>query len=86
MSELTQIYAWESGFPSGFFGGFISLFILLMAWSIVWKGLALWRAATRREKGWFIAFMVINTAGVLEILYLYVFGKAKEKNTTPEVK
>lgn len=44
--------------------------ILLLVWSLGWKGLALWYAAKRDEKWWFIAFMVINTVGILEILYL----------------
>ena len=56
---------------------------LLIIWSIVWKGLALWRAARAGHKSWFVAMLVINTLGILEILYLYVFSKktrqAKEK-------
>ncbi len=47
----------------------------LLAWSIVWKGLALWKAADRREKIWFWVLLVVNTVGILEILYLYVFSK-----------
>lgn len=51
------------------------LIVPLAVWSITWKSLALWRAARRGEKGWFIAFMVVNTVGVIEILYLCVFAK-----------
>ncbi len=59
-------------------GGF--LFGLLLIWSIVWKGLPLWKAAKEGSKEWFVALLVINTAGILEILYLYVFSKkAKDK-------
>ncbi|OGI64056.1 hypothetical protein A2914_02540 [Candidatus Nomurabacteria bacterium RIFCSPLOWO2_01_FULL_41_21] len=47
------------------------LFIILMAWSLVWKGIALWKSAKGSEKGWFIAILVINTFGLLEIFYLY---------------
>lgn len=42
----------------------------LAAWSMIWTGLALWYAAKRGEKWWFIAFLLIHTAGILEILYL----------------
>ncbi len=49
------------------FGGWIVLFLL---WSILWKGLALWHAARRGEKWWFGILLVINTMGVLELLYL----------------
>lgn len=51
--------------------------IPLAAWSLTWKELALWRAATRREKKWFIALLVINTLALLEILYLFVFSKRR---------
>jgi uncharacterized membrane protein YedE/YeeE len=47
----------------------------------VWKGFALWRAAELKQKKWFIALLVINTIGILEILYLFVFSKPKEKTT-----
>ncbi len=43
-------------------------------WSIAWKGMALWKSAHKDQKWWFIAFLVINTAGILEILYIYVFS------------
>jgi hypothetical protein len=47
----------------------------VVAWSLVWKGLALWRAAKNNSKPWFVALLVVNTLGVLEILYLFVFGR-----------
>jgi hypothetical protein len=49
-------------------------YVVLFAWSIVWKGLALWRAAHKEQKWWFMAFLVINTLGILEIIYLYVIS------------
>ncbi len=57
-------------------------YVALFAWSIVWKGLALWKAAHKEQKYWFGAFLVVNTLGILEILYLYVFSmehKPKQK-------
>ncbi len=47
---------------------------LVVAWSMAWKGLALWKAAGRKEKVWFVVLFVINTVGILEILYLLVFS------------
>ena len=61
------------GFGFSFFGGI--LFTVVLIWSIVWKGLALWRSAQTDSKIWFIVFLVVNTLGILEILYLYVFSK-----------
>ena len=51
--------------------------LLIIAWSFVWKGLALWRAAKRGEKIWFVAFLLVNTAGILEIIYLFLITGAK---------
>jgi len=45
-------------------------YIPTILWSIAWKGLALWHAAKRNEKWWFIGMLVINTVGILEICYL----------------
>ena len=55
------------------------LLIPLLLWSLVWKGLALWRAARLNQKWWYIALLPINTLGILEILYLYVFSKPEGK-------
>jgi hypothetical protein len=51
--------------------------IILLVWSTVWKGFALWKAAHREEKIWFMALLVINTFGLLEIIYLFVITKIK---------
>ncbi len=48
----------------------IYLIAILAVWELVWKGLALWKAAKRRQTAWFIAILVINSAGVLPIIYL----------------
>lgn len=50
---------------------------LLALWSIFWKGLALWKAARNDERYWYVALLVFNTAGILEILYLFFFAKEK---------
>lgn len=59
--------------------GFIVFIVLLAIWSIIWKGLALWRAAQNKQKAWYIVMLIINTAGILEILYLYIISPKKKK-------
>jgi hypothetical protein len=66
------------GLGSGGFG----IIILLLAWSLVWKGLALWRAAKRGHMWWFIAFLVIHTLGLLEIIYIFGVTKARLSDFT----
>ena len=57
-------------------------FFALMIWSVIWKGLALWKAAQLGDKYWFIALLIINTIGILEILYIYIFSKKKKQAET----
>jgi len=52
---------------------------LILVWIIPWKGIALWRAARLNHKRWFIVILIINTLAVLEILYIFIFSKTKEK-------
>jgi methionyl-tRNA synthetase len=65
----------------------ISPFVIVPVaiWSVVWKGLALWRAARLQQKGWFIALLVINTLGILEILYIYIITRKTPSNSTNNI-
>ena len=31
----------------------------------------------RKDKKWFIAILILNTVGILEILYIYIFSEIK---------
>ena len=53
-----------------YIGVWTSLIIALALWDLVWKAIALWRAAARKEVIWFIVLLVLNTAGILPIIYL----------------
>jgi len=51
------------------------IFPVLYLWSAVWKGFALWKAAKKDSKVWFVILFVVNTMGLLEILYIYLLNK-----------
>ncbi len=53
--------------------GFILLIVFI--WTLIWKGLALWKAAKNNHKIWFVIILVVNTMGILEILYIYWLSK-----------
>lgn len=53
------------------------LLALLVIWSLFFKGAALWHAAKNAEKVWFMAILLLNTAGLAEIAYLFFFSKDK---------
>ena len=46
------------------------LLVVITLWSIVWKGIALWKAAERGHKKWFIVILIANTLGILDIFYI----------------
>lgn len=54
------------------------LLFLLVAWTMIWKGQALYRAARRSDRWWFIGLLVVNTLGILEIVYLFYFSSNEE--------
>lgn len=53
-------------------------------WTLLWKGIALWRAANLKQRNWFVAILVLNTLGILELAYLFYF--AKKRLTFAELK
>ena len=53
---------------------FVGLMLLSLI-AIILKGYALWYAAQHHEKNWFIALLLINSLGLLEIFYLYKRGQ-----------
>jgi len=53
------------------------ILLLILAWTLPWKGVALWKAANNRQKGWFVALLVLNTLAILEIIYIFYFAKKK---------
>lgn len=55
----------------------IWLIAIVLIWSLTWKGLALWKSARKNSPVWFIILLIVNTVGVLEILYIYVFSEMK---------
>ncbi len=64
-----------------FFNDYGWLVILSLIWSIIWKGMALWHSARNDQRGWFITLLIVNTLGILEIIYLLMFRKARMKNS-----
>ena len=50
---------------------------IIIVWSIILKGLALWRAARYDQRNWFVAILVLQTLGILEVVYLFKFAKKR---------
>lgn len=61
--------------------GLLVFVFILLIWEIFWKGLALWHAARNGQWIWFIVFLFVHTAGILEILYLVFFRENRENDS-----
>lgn len=48
---------------------------LIATWTVVWKGTALWKAARKESKFWFIILLLVNTIGLLEIAYIFFLNR-----------
>ena len=57
-----------NGFP-------VWLIVLITVWSLPWKGVALWKAARVSHTKWFIVLLLINTLGILDIIYIYFVAR-----------
>jgi hypothetical protein len=55
------------------------LIVVITIWDIIWRGMALWNSAKRNESVWFVALLIINSLGILPIIYLLIKRKAELK-------
>ncbi|HUT22183.1 MAG TPA: DUF5652 family protein [Candidatus Bipolaricaulota bacterium] len=51
--------------------------IPLAIWSAVWKAIALWKSGRNNQLAWFVVMIILNTAGILPIVYLLFFQKKR---------
>ena len=57
--------------------------LLLIIWAIVWKLIALWKAARHSHLTIFIVLGFLNTLGIAEIIYItYLYLKEKKNQVT----
>ncbi|MBU0466770.1 MAG: hypothetical protein KJ718_02565 [Nanoarchaeota archaeon] len=77
---LESFGTWYTSLP-------VWLVLIITVWSLVWKGLALWKAAAKNKSPiWFIVLLVVNTISLLEILYIFIFSEMRGKSKTAEPK
>lgn len=58
----------------------------ILVWTMAWKAVAAWKAARKGHLIWFIAFFVVNTMGILPIIYIFIFQKMKFPKKSAEKK
>lgn len=57
------------------FGVPVWALMVILIWSLFWKAMALWKSARLNQPIWFIIMLLINTFGILEILYVFLFSE-----------
>ena len=65
-----------------FLQNYFTPIIILVIWSLIWKGLALWKSARAGQMAWFVVLLVINTLGILEMLYIFIFSRKQNPPQT----
>jgi len=59
------------------------LIFVIMAfflWTIPWKAMALWKSARKGQVAWFVFFVLVNTVGIMEILYLKFISRDENED------
>ena len=49
--------------------------VIISLWTLFWKGMALWKAGSKKQITWFVLLLLVNTVGLLEIGYIYYLNK-----------
>jgi len=52
-----------------------SLIIILILWDTVWKAIAMWKSARNNHLVWFLCITIINSIGILPIIYILTHRK-----------
>lgn len=53
------------------------LILFCVVWELLWKGIALWRAARNGHSVWYLFILLFNTLGLLPIIYIAFFSNYK---------
>jgi hypothetical protein len=53
--------------------------IIFTIWTILWKVYSVWTAAKNGHKRWFIALLLLNTIGILDMIYIFKVVKKDVK-------
>ena len=62
----------------------VTLLVILVIWSLIWKGIALWRAARKGDTAWYVLMLILNTIGIVEIFYIIFFSKTKKEEKSED--
>jgi hypothetical protein len=56
---------------------------VIFVWSLTWKIIGMWKAGRNNHLAWFLCIALINTLGILPIIYI-LMNRKKAENATLE--
>lgn len=69
-------------FNDQFLNDNIWLIVTVVLIDYVLKAIALWTAARKGSKVWFVMLLILNTAGILPLFYIFYFSKHDKAQLT----
>ena len=84
MSAMENIVTTATTNPEALSPSIWIVIVLVFIWTLIWKGMSLWKSARLSHKRWFIVLLVLNTVGILDIIYIY-FIASKYRVETEEM-
>ncbi|HCB00151.1 MAG TPA: hypothetical protein DEP22_09605 [Porphyromonadaceae bacterium] len=60
----------------------LEVFLPIVLWDFIWKMIALWKAARNSHLTWFIFIGIVNSVGILPLIYIVLDNRRKKKITT----
>ena len=58
---------------------FIPVLVTAVVWDTTWKLIGMWKASRNNDLAWFICIGILNTLGILPIIYI-LLNKKKDVN------
>ncbi len=56
----------------------VSVILVITVWDSVWKLTAAYRAANNKHKYWFVFLLMVNSIGILPIIYFITHKRHKQ--------
>ncbi len=67
-------------FNEQFLNDHIWFILAIWLFDYILKAIALWIAARKEAKAWFILILILNTVGILPLAYIFYFSKQERNN------
>ena len=59
--------------------------LVVIVWDLIWKAIALWRSARLGHKYFFVILLIVNSVGIVPIVYLLYLKYYYNRKVTPAV-